>query len=76
MVEEVYITPRVQTVKGQSVTFHVEQFERAVLVTYNQLHMSDRDLAGIITASGFAVQPPQRLGRVGRQIIIPRDVTG
>jgi hypothetical protein len=76
VVEEVYITPSVQTVKGQSVTLHVEQFARAVLVTYHQLHLSDADLAAIITASGFAVQPPQRLGRVGRQIIIPRDVTG
>jgi hypothetical protein len=66
----------VQTVKGQSVTLHVEQFARAVLVTYHQLHLSDVDLAAIITAAGFAVQPPQRLGRVGRQIIIPRDVTG
>jgi hypothetical protein len=76
VVEEVYITPSVQTVKGQSVLLHVEQFERAILVTYNELHMSAGDLAGIITAAGFAVQPPQRLGRVGRQIIIPRDVTG
>ena len=74
--EEIQITPRAKTVGGQSVTFYVEQFERAVLVTYNQLNMSDRDLAGILTASGFAVQPPQRLGRVGRHIIIPRDVTG
>jgi hypothetical protein len=76
VVEKVYITPSVQTVKGQSVLLHVEQFERAVLVTYNQLHMSTGDLADIITAAGFAVQPPERLGRVGRQIIIPRDVTG
>ena len=57
-------------------TFYVEQFERAVLVTYNQLNTSDRDLAGILTASGFVVQPPERLGRVGKHIIIPRDVTG
>jgi hypothetical protein len=45
-------------------------------VTYNQLNTSDGDLAGIITASGFAVRPWERLGRVGKQIIIPRDVTG
>ena len=29
-----------------------------------------------MTASGFVVRPPERLGRVGKQIIIPRDVTG
>ena len=76
VVEEIHITPRVKTVGGQSVTLYVEQFARAVLVTYNQLHMSDGDLADIITAAGFAVQPPERLGRVGKHIIIPRDVTG
>ena len=76
VVEEVHITPQAKTVEGQSVTIHIEQFERAVLVTYNQLNISDGDLADIITASGCAVRPPERLGRVGRQIIIPRDVTG
>ena len=57
------------------VTLHVERFERAILVTYNQLNTSARELAGIITASGFAIRAPERLGRVGKQIIIPRDVT-
>jgi hypothetical protein len=76
VVEEIHLAPRAQTVGGQSVTLQVEEFERAILVTYNQLNMSDRDLAGIITASGFAVGPPERIGRVGKQIIIPRDVTG
>jgi hypothetical protein len=75
VVEEIHLAPREQTVGGQSVTLHVEQFQRAIIVTYNQLNMSTGDLAGIITASGFAVRPPERLGRVGRQIIIPRDVT-
>jgi hypothetical protein len=75
VVEEIHLVPRAQTVGAQSVTLHVEQFERAIIVTYNQLNMSAGDLAGIITASGFTVRPPERLGRVGRQIIIPRDVT-
>lgn len=76
VVEEIRLTPRAQTVGGRRVILHVEQFERAILVTYNQLNTSARDLAGIITASGFPVRAPERLGRVGRQIIIPRDVTG
>jgi hypothetical protein len=76
VVEEIHLAPKAQTVGGQSVTVQVEQFERALLVTYNQVNMGARDLAGIITASGFAVRPPERIGRLGRQIIIPRDVTG
>ena len=76
VVEKIDLALKVVSVGGQSVTLHVEHFERALLVTYNQLNTSDRDLTGIITASGFAVGAPARLGRVGRQIIIPRDVAG
>jgi hypothetical protein len=75
VVEKIHLVPRARTVGAQTVTLHVEQFERAIIVTYNQLNMSAGDLAGIITASGFTVRPPERLGRAGRQIIIPRDVT-
>jgi hypothetical protein len=76
VVEEINLMQKAQTIGGQSVTVHVEQFERAIIVTYNQLNVSARDLAGVIAASGFAVRPPERIGRVGQQIIIPRDVTG
>jgi hypothetical protein len=76
VMEDIHLLPKAQTVGGQSVTVQIEQFERALLVTYNQLNVSARDLAGVIAASGFTVRPPERIGRVGRQIIIPRDVTG
>jgi hypothetical protein len=76
VVEEIHLAPRAQSVAGQSVTVQAEQFERAVLVTYNRLNLSEADLAGVIAASGFGVRAPERLGRVGRQINIPRDVTG
>ena len=76
VVEEIQLAPKAQMVGGQSVTLHIERFERALLVTYNSLNTSRRDLAGIITASGFVVGAPERLGRVGKQIIVPRDVTG
>ena len=76
LVEEIQLAPKPQIIGAQSVTLHIEQFERALLVTYNNLNTSQRDLAGIITASGFVVGAPERLGRVGKQIIVPRDVTG
>jgi hypothetical protein len=76
VVEEIRLAPKAQTVGGRSVILHVEEFERAVLVTYNQLNTNAGDLARIIAAAGFTVRAPERLGRVGGQIIIPRDVTG
>jgi hypothetical protein len=76
VVEDIDYALEERIIGRRRVTLHVERFERAILVTYNQLNTSDGDLAGIITASGFAVRPWERLGRVGKQIIIPRDVTG
>jgi hypothetical protein len=76
VVEEIDYPLEERIIGRRRVTLHVERFERAILVTYNQLNASDVDLAGIISASGFAVRPWERLGRVGKQIIIPRDVTG
>ena len=75
VVEEIHLTPKAQTVGRRRVILNVEQFERAILVTYNQLNTNAGDLAGIIAAAGFTLRAPERLGRVGRQIIIPRDVT-
>jgi len=76
VVEDVHLVPGRRTAGGQTVPVQVEAFERAILVTYNTLNTSDRALAAIMTASGFTVRPAERLGRVGRPIIIPRDVTG
>jgi hypothetical protein len=75
-VEEVRLVARTQIIGGRSVTLQVEQFERAIVVTYNRLNVSSAELAGIIAASGFGVLPPERLGQAGRQIIVPRNVTG
>jgi hypothetical protein len=76
VVEEIDYPLEERMIGRRRVTLHVERFERAILVTYNRLKASDEALAGIITASGFAVRAPERLGRLGKQIIIPRDVTG
>lgn len=76
VVEEIHLAPEERTIGRRRVTLHVERFERAVIVTYNQFNVKAGVVAGIITASGFAVGPPERFGRVGRQITIPRDVTG
>ena len=76
VVEKIDYALEERMIGRRRVSLHVERFERAIIVTYNQLNTSDGDLAGIITASGFAVRPWETLSRVGKQIIIPRDVTG
>ena len=76
VVEEVHLVPQAQTVDGQMVTVYVEQFERAVVVTYNQMNVGTGDLISIMAAAGFGARQPERIGRVGKQIVIPRDVIG
>ena len=76
VVEEIRLAPQALTVDAQTHTAYVEQCERAVVVTYNQMNVSAGALASIMTAAGFASSQPERLGRVGKQIIIPRDVIG
>ena len=76
VVEKIHHAPEERTIWRRRVILHVERFERAVIVTYNQFNVNAGVVAGIITNSGFAAGPPERLGRVGRQITIPRDVTG
>ena len=74
--EEVHLVPEQQTLNGQTLTVHVEQFERAVVVTYNQLNLSSADIGEAMQALGFGVEPPERIGRVGKQISIPPDTLG
>jgi hypothetical protein len=74
--EEIAQVSEERTIGGRKLTVQVERAEPAILVTYNQLNVSANDLMRLVTDAGFAARPPERLGIVGRQIVIPRDVTG
>jgi hypothetical protein len=73
VVEEIRLVPHTDTV-------YVQQFERAVEVTYNQMSVSAENLISHLQdvgkTLGFEVLQPERIGRVGKQIVIPRDVIG
>jgi hypothetical protein len=51
-----------------------DQFERTVVVTYNQLSISTSTIRSLMATSGFVVGQPERVGRVGTQITIPQDL--
>ena len=74
--EEVELVSKEQTIGDHQVTVLVPRYERAVLVTYNQMNVSAGDLADVMTATGFEVGQPENIGRVGKNIIIPPDVVG
>jgi len=55
----------------QMVIAHKTRFERAVLVTYNQINISSQQLAFFMEQAGCTVGSSLKIGRVGQQIIIP-----
>jgi hypothetical protein len=75
-VEEVHLVPEVRTIGDKQVTVHVELYERAAVVTYNRMNTEAETLADLIAAVGFGVGQPERVGRVGKRIVIPPAGTG
>ena len=73
VVETVQMAPELRQVKDQTVTVQAERFERAVVVTYNELNVTTDTIRSLITASGFVVGQEERATRVGKQITIPQD---
>jgi hypothetical protein len=74
--EEVALVAQKTTLAGKEVEVLIPRYERAVIVTYNQMNLDARAIAAAITAAGFRTGPPERIGRVGKRITIPADVIG
>jgi phage tail protein X len=74
--ENVQLAPQQMMVGGQSITVMVEQFSRAVLVTYNRQNVTGATLATNIEAAGFQVMPFGDIGQVGQEIVIPAKPIG
>ena len=76
VVEEVQLVPEEQTIGGRQVTLYVEHYERAVIVTYNQMNVSAAELDTVMSKAGqdgLEVGQPEMIGRIGKQIVIPPD---
>ena len=59
---------------GQTVTLYRQQLEWAIVVTFNRLNVSRRNLIALLVAEGLDVGQPEAIGRVGKQIVIPSNV--
>lgn len=71
-----HFVPAPQKVDGKEII--VEQFERAVIVTYNQMNTNAAALATLIERKvpDFVVGQSERIGRLGKPITIPPDTSG
>jgi hypothetical protein len=72
-VGQAQLVPTVRMVEGQQVTVEADHYARAVIITYNRVNVSAETLGDVITATGFETSQAGRIGRVGKQIIIPPD---
>ena len=71
VVEDSTLVEVTRTVNSQQVKVLVDQFTRAVVVTYNGVATSREAVKDVVTAQGFTVGPLVDIGQVGQQIVIP-----
>ncbi|MGA3244207.1 MAG: hypothetical protein ABSE41_06310 [Bacteroidota bacterium] len=74
--DDTLLVPREETYEGQKVTVQAEQHKRVVLITYNRMNVTARELADAMAAAGFSVSQPANIGRTGKRIVIPPDIVG
>lgn len=74
--EDILLDSEEQIHDGKQVIVYVERYQRAVVVTYNRMNVSAQNLADVMTTSGFEVNQPENIGRIGKNIIIPPNVVG
>ncbi|MGA1870561.1 MAG: hypothetical protein ACMUJM_18655 [bacterium] len=72
--EDVKLILEEQIHDGEQVTVYAEHPERSVMVTYNRMNKNIADLVNIIKDAGFSVGQPQKIDRVGKNIIIPQNM--
>jgi hypothetical protein len=75
-IEDVNLIAQQQMVEEEEITFYSEQIERSVVVEFNSLNISTEQVNALIASTAFEVGQPECIGRVGKKIIIPPNVTG
>ncbi len=71
--DNVLLTEDTLTVAGETIAVAGQSYQRAVIIDYNRLTISEAELTAAINAAGFIAGTPENSGRIGRKIIIPPD---
>lgn len=74
--EEIELVSEEQKLEGVIVEVNVEQFNRAVVITYNEMIIGVEELNDVIDDTGFEVIAVENIGRVGKKIVVPPQVVG
>ncbi len=74
--EETALVDRVRSVGLNEVTVKVPEYRYVLIVRHNVMNVDEEALAAQISGLSFTVGPPESVGRVGKQIIIPPNIVG
>ncbi len=74
--EEVVLIDRIKTVGLEEVSVKVPQYRHTLIIKHNVMNIAAENLVSQITALSFVVSPPEPVGRIGKQIIIPPNTVG
>ncbi|MDH4187267.1 MAG: hypothetical protein OEV08_09730 [Nitrospira sp.] len=69
--EEVELVERSATIFSETVTLLVPLYRYTIIVHYNGMNLDSRQLMNRMTGLDLTVGPPERVGRVGKTIVIP-----
>lgn len=75
VMEDVEIEPENQNISGQEVVVYTQKYNRGLFVIFNNLNISIQELISVINSSDFEVLRSDELGRIGKQLVIPRNRT-
>ena len=75
VLEDVQLVSEQQQLDGQTISVVVDRYERAVMITFNRMNVTEDDLAAAINSiQGFKTGKPERIDRIGQRIAIPADM--
>jgi hypothetical protein len=69
--EEVELVERIETVGSETVTLIVPLYRYTIIVRYNGMNLDSRQLMNRMAVLDLVVGPPERIGRIGKSIVIP-----
>jgi hypothetical protein len=69
--EEVELVERIETVGPETVTLVVPRYRYTIIVRYNAMNLDSSQLMNRMAGLDLVVGPPERVGRIGKAIVIP-----
>ncbi len=74
--EAIGLVERIEVFEGDMVSLTVPEYWHTLIVIFNEMNLSSETLTETITSLSFTVGPPEKIGRVGKKIVIPRNILG